>query len=58
MKLRSIILKLEGKFSTNFLSSRYVSCVMGCPYEGDVDPEKVNWVAEKLYNMGRYFCAE
>jgi len=32
----------------------YVSCVMGCPYEGDVAPEKVNWVAEKLYEMGCY----
>lgn len=27
---------------------------MGCPYEGDVNPEKVNYVAEKLYNMGCY----
>jgi hydroxymethylglutaryl-CoA lyase len=32
----------------------YVSCVMGCPYEGDVDPEKVNLVAERLYQMGCY----
>lgn len=23
----------------------YVSCVMGCPYEGKVDPSKVNEVA-------------
>jgi hydroxymethylglutaryl-CoA lyase len=23
----------------------YVSCVMGCPYEGEVDPQKVNFVA-------------
>ena len=23
----------------------YVSCVMGCPYEGDIDPERVNTVA-------------
>ena len=26
---------------------------MGCPYEGDIDPEKVNYVSEKLYNMGK-----
>jgi hydroxymethylglutaryl-CoA lyase len=32
----------------------YVSCVMGCPYEGDVDPKKVNLVAEQLYQMGCY----
>lgn len=23
----------------------YVSCVMGCPYENEVDPNKVNEVA-------------
>jgi hydroxymethylglutaryl-CoA lyase len=32
----------------------YVSCVVGCPYEGDVSPEKVADVAEKLYKMGCY----
>jgi len=32
----------------------YVSCVLGCPYEGDIDPKKVALVAEKLYNMGCY----
>ena len=23
----------------------YVSCVMGCPYEGEIDAQKVNFVA-------------
>lgn len=32
----------------------YVSCVVGCPYEGDIAPEKVADVAEKLFNMGCY----
>jgi hydroxymethylglutaryl-CoA lyase len=32
----------------------YVSCVVGCPYDGDIAPEKVAKVAEKLYNMGCY----
>jgi len=32
----------------------YVSCVVGCPYEGEVSPEKVAEVAEKLYKMGCY----
>jgi len=32
----------------------YVSCVVGCPYEGDIDPEQVASVAEKLYQMGCY----
>ncbi|KAM3871020.1 hydroxymethylglutaryl-CoA lyase, mitochondrial [Diretmus argenteus] len=32
----------------------YVSCVLGCPYEGKVAPEKVARVAKRLYSMGCY----
>ena len=32
----------------------YVSCVMGCPYEGDIAPEAVVKVAKALYDMGCY----
>jgi len=32
----------------------YVSCVVGCPYDGFIEPEKVAEVAEKLYQMGCY----
>ncbi|XP_040835476.1 hydroxymethylglutaryl-CoA lyase, mitochondrial isoform X1 [Ochotona curzoniae] len=32
----------------------YVSCVLGCPYEGKVSPAKVAEVAKKLYSMGCY----
>lgn len=32
----------------------YVSCVLGCPYEGDILPEQVAKVAKKLYQMGCY----
>jgi len=32
----------------------YVSCVLGCPYEGDVDPGLVAEIAEKLMKMGCY----
>jgi isopropylmalate/homocitrate/citramalate synthase len=32
----------------------YVSCVVGCPYEGEIDPEKVAEVAAKLFDMGCY----
>jgi hydroxymethylglutaryl-CoA lyase len=32
----------------------YVSCVVGCPYEGDIDPEQVAVIAEKLITMGCY----
>jgi hydroxymethylglutaryl-CoA lyase len=32
----------------------YISCVLGCPYEGDVDPRKVADVAAALHAMGAY----
>jgi hydroxymethylglutaryl-CoA lyase len=32
----------------------YVSCVLGCPYEGGVAPEAVVPVAAALFNMGCY----
>ncbi|KAM9355408.1 hydroxymethylglutaryl-CoA lyase, mitochondrial [Pholidichthys leucotaenia] len=32
----------------------YVSCVVGCPYEGKVAPAKVAHVAKRLYSMGCY----
>jgi hydroxymethylglutaryl-CoA lyase len=32
----------------------YVSCVLGCPYEGPVDPVKVADMAKRLYEAGCY----
>src|SRR6218665_1373593 len=32
----------------------YVSCVLGCPYEGEVAPEQVALVARELFAMGCY----
>lgn len=32
----------------------YVSCVLGCPYEGQIAPEQVAAVAHELYAMGCY----
>jgi hydroxymethylglutaryl-CoA lyase len=32
----------------------YLSCVLGCPYEGEIAPEKVAEVAQALYDMGCY----
>ncbi|HTF15369.1 MAG TPA: hydroxymethylglutaryl-CoA lyase [Burkholderiales bacterium] len=32
----------------------YISCAAGCPYEGEVKPQAVAAVAEKLYRMGCY----
>ena len=32
----------------------YMSVVLGCPFEGDVQPEAVAEIAERLYQMGCY----
>jgi isopropylmalate/homocitrate/citramalate synthase len=32
----------------------YVSCVLGCPYEGEIAPQRVAPVAKALYEMGCY----
>ena len=32
----------------------YVSCVLGCPYEGQVSPQQVAQVAQELFAMGCY----
>ncbi|HKX38819.1 MAG TPA: hydroxymethylglutaryl-CoA lyase [Burkholderiales bacterium] len=41
---------LEGKIRVR----GYVSCVLGCPYEGEVKPERVADVAAALHDMGCY----
>ncbi|XP_012605953.2 hydroxymethylglutaryl-CoA lyase, mitochondrial [Microcebus murinus] len=32
----------------------YVSCVLGCPYEGKISPAKVAEVSKRMYSMGCY----
>jgi hydroxymethylglutaryl-CoA lyase len=32
----------------------YISCVLGCPYEGEVDPARVADVAAELFALGAY----
>ena len=32
----------------------YISCALGCPYEGDIDPAKVADLAGKLFALGCY----
>jgi hydroxymethylglutaryl-CoA lyase len=34
-----------------------VSCVLGCPYEGEVDPRQAARIAARLYRMGCYEVA-
>lgn len=42
------------KMLTTFCFCSYVSCVLGCPYEGKVSPLKVADVVKRLYTMGCY----
>lgn len=43
------------KAKTNKIKIRgYVSCVVGCPYEGLVRPETVAYVSKKLLDLGCY----
>jgi len=37
-----------------FERDRYLSCVLGCPYEGSISPQKVADVAYQLHEMGCY----
>jgi len=46
-------LVLESK-KHNIKVRGYVSCVLGCPYEGDVAPQRAAEVAGALYDMGCY----
>ncbi|NQY89653.1 MAG: hydroxymethylglutaryl-CoA lyase [Colwellia sp.] len=45
---------MQAAKKANIKVRGYVSCVLGCPYEGDIDPEQVALVAEKLFAMGCY----
>lgn len=45
---------MKAAKAANIKVRGYVSCVVGCPYEGDIAPEQVAMVAEKLYQMGCY----
>ena len=45
---------MQAAKAANIRVRGYVSCVVGCPYDGFIEPEQVAMVAEKLYNMGCY----
>lgn len=38
----------------NILTRGYISCALGCPYEGKIDPARVADLAEKLVELGCY----
>ncbi len=45
---------MQAAAKANVQVRGYVSCVLGCPYEGDVPIEQVVTVATKLFKMGCY----
>ena len=45
---------LEEALSRNLPVRGYVSCVVGCPYQGVVEPSAVAYVVERLLEMGCY----
>lgn len=46
---------LERATSLGIAVRGYISCALGCPYEGEIKPRQVASLAERLYAMG---CAE
>jgi len=44
----------ESALSNGMRVRGYISCVLGCPYEGDIKPAAVLEVAKKLLQMGCY----
>ncbi|MGS2720663.1 hydroxymethylglutaryl-CoA lyase [Paraglaciecola aestuariivivens] len=45
---------IERAKAQNIPVRGYVSCVLGCPYEGDIEPQKVAQVSQTLLDMGCY----
>ena len=45
---------MEKAKSENVRVRGYVSMVMGCPFDGEVEPAKVKWVVEQLLELGCY----
>ena len=45
---------VEAAKAQNIRVRGYVSCVVGCPYEGDIEPQAVAKVAKTLFDMGCY----
>jgi len=45
---------VAGALAAGVLVRGYVSCVVGCPYEGPIDPLQVALVAGQMHRMGCY----
>ncbi len=45
---------IAGAKAANVRVRGYVSCVLGCPFDGFIEPDRVAQVAARLYEMGCY----
>ncbi len=52
--LQRFVPLMDAASKANVRVRGYVSCVLGCPYDGEVAPEQVASVARELYAMGCY----
>lgn len=52
--LQRFVPLMEAAKAANVRVRGYVSCVLGCPYDGEVDAAQVASVARELYAMGCY----
>ena len=52
--LQRFVPLMEAAKAANVRVRGYVSCVLGCPYDGEIDPAQVASVARELYAMGCY----
>ena len=52
--LQRFVPLMEAAKAANVRVRGYVSCVLGCPYDGKIAPEQVASVARELYAMGCY----
>ena len=52
--LQRFVPLMEAAKTANVRVRGYVSCVLGCPYDGEIDPAQVASVSRELYAMGCY----
>jgi len=45
---------MEKAYNSGIAVRGYISCVLGCPYEGNIRPDQVAEVADKLLSLGCY----
>ncbi|XP_073482787.1 3-hydroxymethyl-3-methylglutaryl-CoA lyase, cytoplasmic isoform X3 [Aquarana catesbeiana] len=45
---------IQSAYGINIPVRGYVSCALGCPYEGNIEARKVAEVSKRLYSMGCY----